>query len=275
MSLQPDFQFSQSNLQDYVDCPRRFELRYLEQRAWPALQSMPVIEQERHMQQGHRFHQMVHQHIVGLVPEQLEPQEDTDLEQWWHSYLAAGPLDDLPAARYPEFTLSAYFAGFRWIAKYDVIAIDPGERAVIVDWKTSRRRTASAWLKSRVQTRLYRFLLFEAGAHLNGEQPLRPEQIEMVYWFPGFPNEPEHLPYSGEQYEADSRFLERLAKEIDGRAPGSFMMTSKEKTCEFCVYRSLCCRGVQAGDWEEQEDAPEEFPVTLDIDLDQIGEIEF
>ncbi len=273
MTLKPDFHFSQSNLQDYVDCPRRFELRHIEQRAWPALQSMPVIEQERHMLQGQRFHRMIHQHIVGLPFEQLQPQGDTDLEQWWQRYLDAGPVDNLPADRYPEFTLSAYFAGFRFIAKYDLLAIAPGERAVIVDWKTSRKRSPSNWLKRRMQTCLYRFLLVEAGTHLNGEQPLRPEQVEMVYWFPGFPDEPERLPYDAEQYTADCRRLERLAKEIDGRQPGQFLMTDEERRCEFCEYRSLCRRGIQAGDWEEQEDAPEEYPLTLDIDFDQISEI--
>ncbi len=275
MTLKPDFQFSQSNLQDYVDCPRRFELRYIEQRAWPALQSMPVIEQERHMQQGHRFHQMVHQHLLGLPIEQLEPQEDTDLEQWQRSYLAYAPVNELPAERYPEFTLSAYFAGFRWIAKYDLIAIAPGERAVIVDWKTSRKRSASNWLKRRMQTCLYRFLLVEAGAHLNGDRPLRPEQIEMIYWFPGFPDEPERMPYTEELYAADRRRLEKLAQEIDVREPGRFPMTSQERDCAYCVYRSLCLRGARAGDWEDQESEPEEFPVTLDIDFNNIGEIEF
>ncbi len=275
MTLKPDFHFSQSNLQDYTDCPRRFELRYIERRAWPALQSMPVIEQELHMQRGSRFHKMVHQHIVGLPVEKLEPREDPELELWWRSYLNAGPVDNLPADRYPEFTLSAYFAGFRFIAKYDLIAIAPGERAVIVDWKTSRKRSSSNWLKSRLQTRLYRFLLVEAGLHLNGEQPLSPGQVEMVYWFPGFPDDAEHLPYSDEQYAADRSRLELLVQEINAREPGQFLMTGEERRCEFCEYRSLCHRGAEAGDWEQQEDAPEEYPVTLDIDLDSIGEIAF
>jgi hypothetical protein len=57
MAINPEFQFSQSSLQDYVECSRRFELRYIERLRWPALQSEPVLEQERHMQQGQRFHQ--------------------------------------------------------------------------------------------------------------------------------------------------------------------------------------------------------------------------
>ncbi len=37
MALPSDFQFSQSSLQDYVDCPWRFYLRYIRQLAWPAI----------------------------------------------------------------------------------------------------------------------------------------------------------------------------------------------------------------------------------------------
>lgn len=55
MPLPDSFQFSQSSLQDYVDCPRRFELRYILHQKWPALQTQPVIEFEHHMEQGSGF----------------------------------------------------------------------------------------------------------------------------------------------------------------------------------------------------------------------------
>ena len=34
-----DLVLSQTALQDYVECPRRFELRYLRQLNWPALET--------------------------------------------------------------------------------------------------------------------------------------------------------------------------------------------------------------------------------------------
>ena len=37
--LPPDFHFSQRSLQDYVDCRRRFQLRYLQHLAWPAVEA--------------------------------------------------------------------------------------------------------------------------------------------------------------------------------------------------------------------------------------------
>jgi hypothetical protein len=48
MTLLPlDFQFSQGSLQDYVDCRRRFQLRYLDQLAWPAVEAEPLLEHEQ------------------------------------------------------------------------------------------------------------------------------------------------------------------------------------------------------------------------------------
>ena len=71
--LPPFFQFTQSNLQDYLDCPRRFELRYILRQDWPALQTEPEMEQEQHMLRGHLFHQLVHQLLIGLPPFSLAP----------------------------------------------------------------------------------------------------------------------------------------------------------------------------------------------------------
>ena len=159
---QAELQFSQGSLQDFVECPRRFYLRHVLGLAWPAIESEPVQEQERHMRQGQAFHRLVHQHLLGLDPELLRRQAEAsadpalggDLARWWRDYEAYPPAN-IPARRYPEIVLSAPVAAggagesrmpARLIAKYDLIAIEPGRRAVIVDWKTSRHRPRkSAW----------------------------------------------------------------------------------------------------------------------------------
>ena len=275
--LPPFFQFTQSNLQDYLDCPRRFELRYILRQDWPALQTEPEMEQEKHMLRGHLFHQLVHQLLIGLPAEQLSGQsEDEDLQRWWDSFLKASPLNGLPSKRLPEFSLSAPFAGFRLLAKYDVLAVDPGKQAVIVDWKTSLHRPARHRLQERMQTRLYPFLLVEAGARLNGGSPILPEQVEMIYWFPEEPDNPEHFSYSTSQYLEERTNLQDLIDEIKGHAQGSFSLTPNEKLCAYCIYRSLCNRGKSAGAFADQEE--EDFSgaeQALDLDFEQIGEIEF
>ena len=44
---------------------------------------------------------------------------------------------------------------FRLTAKYDLFAVDPGKRAMIVDWKTTRRRTElDVWLSASSRFRI-------------------------------------------------------------------------------------------------------------------------
>jgi RecB family exonuclease len=276
MALNPEFQFNQSNLQDYATCPRKFELRYIERRRWPALQSEPVLEQERQMQQGLRFHRMAHQHILNIpVDHTLLAAEDGDLADWWEQFLQSDPLAKLPPQRYPEHTLSARLDGFQITAKYDLLAVDPGKCAVIVDWKTGRPPKASR-LKDRLQSRLYPYLLVEAGAYLNGGASIRPEQVQMIYWFASAPTSPIVYAYDQAAYLADQKLIAGLIAEICACPPAQFMLAVDERACLFCVYRSLCGRGIKAGDWTEiDEESNEETPFSIDFDPDQIGEIAF
>jgi hypothetical protein len=300
MPIPEDFQFSQANLQDYVDCRRRFQLRYLLELAWPAPAAEPADEYEAHVRDGEAFHRLIHQHQLGLPAERLTAQAEAEakveaevepvshLAAWWQDYLAAGP-SDLPPARYPEVSLSAPVGAHRLLAKYDLVAVEPGRRAVIVDWKTSQRRPSSAWMASRLQTRVYRYLLVRAGAHLNastepgrsGGVPIAPDQVEMIYWFTAFPDQPERLRYDRTQHEADGHYLGSLIAEITAATDDGFPLTDDVKRCRFCPYRSLCDRGAEAGDINAAEDeaddagaaAPTDWAAGLDFE--QIGEIAF
>jgi CRISPR/Cas system-associated exonuclease Cas4 (RecB family) len=276
MTLPSDFQFSQASLQDYVDCPRRFQLRYVQRVAWPAEEVEPAMENERYLRQGTAFHRLVHQHLLGLPPERLSSLvTDDDLHRWWRNYLERGPAD-LPPSRYPEVVLSAPVSDNRFVAKYDLIAVDAGRRAVIVDWKTSRKRSSRKWLAQRLQTRVYPYLLVRAGFHLNAGQPFEPEQVEMVYWFANSPTNPERFPYGAVQYETDKVYLTSLIKEIKGLGDEDLPLTTQKRRCNYCPYRSLCQRGVKAGTFDEAEDEGElddDFDISLD--LEQIAEIEY
>jgi len=279
MTLPTDFQFSQGSLQDYVNCPRRFQLRYIQRLAWPAVEAEPALENERHLQQGAAFHRLVHQHVLGLSPEHLSSTiTDEDLSRWWHNYLESGPAD-LPASRYPEVVLSAPVSGHRLVAKYDLIAVDAGRRAVILEWKTSRKRPQRKWLAKRLQTRVYPYLLVRAGSHLleiGNCRSFQPEQVEMLYWFANFPEDPERFPYDAAQYHADGDYLASLVEEIKGLGDDDFPLTTQEQRCRYCPYRSLCQRGTRAGPFDEAEDEPawgDDFEIALDFE--QIAEIEY
>jgi hypothetical protein len=293
MPLPDDFQFTQSNLQDYADCPRRFQLRYLLQLAWPAIAAEPADEYEAQVRDGEMFHRLAQQHVLGILPWQDQPLfDDEPLAEWWRAYLA-DPPPDLPPIRLPEITLSAPLGDHRLIAKYDLIALDPGRRAVIVDWKTSAKRPRPGWLAGRLQTRVYRYLLVRAGSDLRhapdaSQAPgafgaaLSPDQVEMIYWFTNYPDEPERLPYDATQFAADGRALAELAAEIAQRGDPVFPLTDDLKRCRFCAYRSLCGRGVAAGDLADAGDeaaAVEEPAAAGDwaerFDFEQVGEIAF
>lgn len=284
MSLPDGFVFTQSNLEDYRACPRRFELRYIQRQAWPAVESEPVREQEWRMQQGAAFHRMVQQHIIGVPLDALDAlATEEPLRSWWAAYLHHRPVD-LPAQQHAELMLSTPLVtgrgSFRLLAKFDLIAVAPGERLVIVDWKTAQRITPAERLRHAMQTRVYRYVLAEAGAHLNGGEPPAPEQISLRYWFAEAPDATPTFPYHAAEHAQTRADLIALAEEIAGRE--RFDLTADVTRCRYCAYRSLCDRGIEAGagDGEAFGEAFTEAEAGAAFDLsgltlDQIGETAF
>lgn len=275
MPLPDDFQFSQSSLQDYVECARRFELRYRDNLLWPAVEAEPIAEQERRRQRGADFHHLIHQHLLGIPAEAIAVMAaDDELRRWWDAYWRDPLVNGLPKPGYPEITLSASVGGQRLLAKYDLLAIQPGARAIIVDWKTALRKPAPARLANRLQTIVYRYVLVEAGAFLNDGQPIDPDQVEMIYWFAVAPNQPERFGYNATQHQENGAFLATLIAEINQRK--TFDLTTEVQRCSFCRYRSLCERGSRAGVMDELDTDWDDQPMTAaDFDFDDIAEIEF
>lgn len=273
-SLPASFTFSQSSLQDYADCPRRFQLRYLERLVYPAAEAEPALENERRMAEGSAFHRLAQQSLLGIPAERLAPLAHTpDLARWWENFTRAPEIAQLKRLTcYPEFTLSAPLGEFRLAAKYDLIALADDGRLLIYDWKTARKRPRDEWLAMRWQTRVYRALLTTAGSPLNGGRPVVPERCEMVYWFADFPDDPPRFPYNQSQFQRDWDALVRLVDEI--RSASSYPQTEERQRCAYCPYRSYCERGAQAGDLEGLE-AEGEAEMLFDLDFEQIGEIAF
>jgi hypothetical protein len=284
MSLPIGFRFSQSSLQDFVDCKRRFQLRYIEKLAWPAIESEPVLQQELFMQRGRLFHQLAHQYLIGIPAERLaETIADDQLMTWWERFVEfATHIDDQSdiqiqnAQRFPEIALIAPLLEYQLQAYYDLILKTKGDTFIILDWKTNRVHPKQTQLAKRLQTRVYPFLLVKAGEHLNQEKEITPEAITMVYWFTEYPDRPTIFKYNQSTFEADQHYLQSTIAAIQALSPDAFTKTGDEHHCRFCKYRSLCDRGSEAGDFYEQDlELSTAADQDLVIDFEQVAEIEF
>jgi len=278
MTLPAEFSFNQSSLQDYLDCQRRFELRYLLRLSWPAVEIEPALENERFIRRGSTFHRLVHQHLIGIPEARLAPYADEpELSQWWQAYLKqAGKLLGDCLSKYPETMLTTELAGQILVAKFNMLSLQEDGTLRIIDWKTSRFPPQRRHLAERMQTHIYPFVLVRAGASLLGRE-IQPVQVQMVYWYTSQPEQPLIFAYDQAQYARDEQLLSSLISGIASQANGEFPLTSYEERCRLCTYRSLCQRGVQAGEIEEFSGDSEPGTTGLldDLDFDQIGEIEY
>lgn len=274
--LAPNFIFSQSSLQDYMDCNRRFQLRYIMQLKWPAVETAPVLENERRQAEGQQFHRLVQQYLLGLPEDKISfsanHSSGENLSRWWGHFLEqkTNSLSDLQGAEYAaEHSLSAPIGRHRIIAKYDLIASKNGKTS-IYDWKTYHIRPKNEKMAGRLQTRVYQSLLVQAGGHLNRGKPVNADTCEMIYWYADFPEEPARFSYSQAQAKKDWEVLTGLVNEISAKQ--SFPLTPDAQKCGFCLYRSFCERGTHAQNGEDTEIlSPEDW----DVNMEQVQEIEF
>ena len=287
--LPNDFVFSQSNLQAYADCPRRFWLSHVQRLPWPAVEASPVQEYEYVMRLGESFHRAVQRAEVGIPTDLIAAQLEDPLDLWFASYQQYRPRDLPTGVVEVESVLTTPFQvgndgpTFRLAAKYDLLAIEPGKRAVIIDWKTTRRRTEPHTLRQRLQSQVYPYLVVEASAALPWG-PLAPEQVEMRYWFTVAPDEPVTLRYDASQHAANHQLIERLITQIlAGESEADFPKVpdtdaNRNRFCAYCTYRSRCDRGILPGDLDAVADAEEMIndpDINLEINLDDVPEIAF
>lgn len=272
--LPAGFAFSQAALQDYADCPRRFQLRYVQRIRWPAAQSESIETMERLSREGAAFHRLVHQHTVGIPRESLDRIAKEDgVQDLWQTYLRDYPKNLPQAVRRSEVRLSVPIGDYALTARYDLLAIEPQQRAVIVDWKTGRYRPSRSSLEHRYQTQVYPFVLVEAGTLLNGGEAIAPGQVEFLYWFGKTEPRVEQFSYGEEQHGAAGEALERVVDEILAIDLPEWPLTPDAKRCTYCRYQTLCAR--QPVEGAEEPFEFEREVDSFDLDMEQIAEIEF
>jgi len=277
MKLPDNFNFSQSSLQDYVQCHYRFYLRHLKRLAWPALQTDNALLLENHMLCGARFHRLVQQYFTGLPLERLNAaaaaDPDSQIWQWWQDFLVFF-LQEPQGRPSAELILLTRIDTQRLMAKFDLV-LKHAKGVSIYDWKTNQRQFKITSLQKRLQTRVYLYTLASEYFSLVGEVRPAFEEMRMIYWQANFPDEPVILQYSESAYQADKAYLTHLIKEICSRDEDEFEKTNDLNQCRYCVYRSLCERGIEAGSYDAFEKETEGGGLDdFDIDMEHVMEFE-
>lgn len=265
------FAFSQASLQDFVDCPRRFQLKYVLKLAWPAIAVEPLLGYEEDTERGQVFHRLVERFYNGVPPEVISGSiSDSLLLGWWQTFLEEPPLSLPEKVLLPEVRMNTVLDEQRLVAIFDLLAIDPERRLVIVDWKTGRFRPKRESVDTRWQTKLYPFVAVEAGERFF-KTAVNPDRVSMVFWYANYPEEPHVFHYSQDQHRSIREQLRAVFSEISQCfETEQWKLAGDEGHCKFCVYRSLCDRGIAAGveDGISLEVGDLMGFIDVDIDLD-------
>ena len=251
------FSYSQSNLAILTQCQRHFFLRYVRRLQWPAPLTIAQDDYERAISRGRLFHSMVVQEALGMdLSGMVRHCNDVLLEKWWHNYLHHSPAGVPHGPKLSEAQVSVPLGKNRLLARFDRVVLGEDGRVWIVDWKTGKNPPAAETYKDSWQTLVYRYVMAEGGAVLTQGQLVVPEQIIMVYWHPGFPEQLQSIGYSQSEH---GQVRSRLESQVEAlrahRFEGDFPKTQDEVQCGRCQYRTYCNRGrVPACEWEVDEE---------------------
>ena len=137
--LDSSFYYSQLALSIYQSCQLRFRRRYLDGLYWPR----PISEQ---VELGMDFHLVSNRYFASGQQESY----GGDLGSWLEALYRFRPL--APGLVFlPEQELRLKDGPVRLVAKYDLVALEPG-RVVIYDWKTDRRRLSGKTCENTLKT---------------------------------------------------------------------------------------------------------------------------
>jgi hypothetical protein len=268
---------NQASLQAYLDCPRKYELDYLNNTSWPAAPSSPLAKYETLTELGNRFHQLCQQFFIGLDPQLISSAiSDPALFELWQAFLPYGQTL-LKSPVLAEQILRIPFKNHFLVAKFDLIVKASPSEYLIIDWKTSSSKPNRNQLANRVQTFLYPFIFKEGGSDLFSGEPISSSAVKLSYWYPLADKPEEIFPYSDSSHKDIYQKISGLIKLIEDRIDSNsdFPLTDDLKLCNHCHYRSFCERGSRAHSLPPGVDLESEDLSNMHYDLDLIGEIEF
>jgi hypothetical protein len=276
-SLPNGFTFSQSSLQNFVDCRRWFWLRHVENASWPPPATAFQAEQEARMRRGKEFHKLIQRYING-VPEPILTASisgadmDIELYTWWQRFLSRFG-EQIPELRYAETGLTGSLAGWRLMALYDLVVLKPDGSIDIYDWKTSEHKPKRQKLANKLQTKVYLWLIASRGRDLFPQWSGDVNSIRMSYWFADTQPEFETFTNSSEQFYNDGVYLSGLIQTATTLTKADFQPADEVGPCHYCPYPSYCNREIVLTDEQEEQETQEDTS-TLNFDFNDIVMIE-
>lgn len=242
------FVFSQSSLQSYLNCPRQFELRYIQKLAWPAQKYADTEKFDLDLAAGQALHQAIQRYLLGFDPglllERLQVGKDPRIPIWFMNFQSRlGYLkenDDFIA----EVPVSILFDQYWLTAKFDYLCFE-GESTSIFDWKTSARKPSKGQLQNSMQTKVYLTVARQSNRAPATELPT------IRYWEANFPDLDLAFVPKESDFERFAVDLKALIHEI--ALQNNFPMTKAIQRCVYCKYRSYCNRGASPGETSDDE----------------------
>ncbi len=236
--ISPNFTFSQSNLQTFSYCRRRFYLRYVRKLIWPA----QLVNDQQFAQDkdaGVRFHRIVHQYFLGfdqaLLRKVAEADPDTRMVTWLEAFFDS-QMSRLEGDLFPEALYTISVAGRSLSAKVDLLQIENGS-IKIFDWKTSRLLPKLTSLQKQAQSKVYPLVVSRI---FDGQKP---QNLKMVYWEANFPEQTIEINSSQPDWHHYELEITDTIKLILSLTGDEFVPTPDERKCTWCEYRSYCKRG--------------------------------
>ena len=268
---------SQSNLQDFSDCPRRFQLKVIDNITWPAAFAEPISQFEKATEIGNKFHQLSHQFFSGIYLDTLQSTiSDPDLLTMWKNF-SSFATDLESTTHFTEIILGMPFMRHQLIAKYDLVLKTNNDKYIIYDWKTSLNKPSRTLLSQRYQTFLYPYIFVKTGNSIFNTEIPSPQNVSMNYWYPMSSDPEEIFPYSDVLYSENTDQLKEVISKIDGYVISKeiFPLTDDLTQCAKCMFRSLCERGVQTAKLDLFTEIDQEDLSGFQFDLENINELEF
>jgi hypothetical protein len=268
---------NQGILQDFIECPRRFQLKMLDDLPWPAAHTSRLDQFDQSIILGNRFHLLCYQFFSGMNVSDLEQSiDDPILMDMFQSFIPYG-YSFRDHLHFSEQLISCSFLKHKLVAKFDLLVEIEPSLYTIIDWKTSPTKPNRKTLSDRIQTILYPFILHQAGHLLTGGKEISAETIQMRYWYP-LSSEPEEIfPYSNQIHQDVLDNLTKIISSLNQMLLSGdiFPLTNDKDLCTYCNYRSLCDRGISPGEFDyflpdEQEDLS-----NFRFDLENIEEVYF